>query len=153
MATEQLLQFLNENRAKFVVIGATAFPAYGYARATLDIDLFVKPSRANIRRVIKALRQFGYDLADFTENDFLTHKVLIRQYLLETDIHPFVKGVTFDEIWKNKISGKIGKADVFFPSLEDMIRMKKAAGRSKDREDLKYLRKLLKNQSLVPGRR
>ena len=143
MATEQLLQYLNENKTRFVVIGTTAFPVYGYARATLDIDLFVKPSPSNIRRVMKALRQFGYDLADFTENDFLTHKVLIRQDVLETDIHPFIKGVTFDEIWKNKISGRIGKADVFFPSLEDMIRMKKAAGRAKDREDLKFLRRLL----------
>jgi len=147
MATEQLLQFLNENKAVYVVIGATAFPAYGYARATLDIDLFVKPAPSNIRRVMKALRRFGYDLADFNENDFLTHKVLIRQYILETDVHPFVKGVSFDEIWKNKIAGRIGKADVFFPSLEDMIRMKKAAGRSKDREDLKFLRKLLKAKS------
>jgi predicted nucleotidyltransferase len=147
MATEQLHQYLNENKAVYVVIGATAFPAYGYARATLDIDLFVKPSRANIRKVMKALRRFGYDLADLTENDFLTHKVLIRQYVLETDIHPYVKGVTFEEIWKNKIPGRIGKAGVFFPSLEDMIRMKKAAGRAKDREDLKYLKKLL-NQKL-----
>ncbi len=147
MVTEQLLRSLNENKAVYVVIGATAFPAYGYARATLDIDLFVKPSRANIRRVMKALRQFGYDLGDFTADDFLTHKVLIRQYVLETDIHPFVKGVSFDEIWKNKISGRIGKADVYFPSLEDMIRMKKAAGRAKDREDLKFLRKLLKEKS------
>ncbi len=147
MATEQLLQLLNENRAIFVVIGATAFPAYGYARATLDIDLFVKPSRSNVRRVMRALRQFGYDLADFKENDFLTHKVLIRQYVLETDIHPFVKGVSFDEIWENKISGRIGKVDVFFPSLEDMIRMKRAAGRAKDREDLKFLRRLLNAKS------
>jgi len=143
MVTERLLQSLNENKAAFVVIGATAFPAYGYARATLDIDLFVKPTRTNIRRVMRALKDFGYDLIDFTENDFLTHKVLIRQYVLETDIHPFVKGVSFEEIWKNKIAGKIGKAKIFFPSLEDMIRMKKAAGRPKDREDLKYLRRLL----------
>ena len=142
MVTERLLQSLKENKAVFVVIEATAFPVYGYARATLDIDIFVKPTRLNIRRVMQALRQFGYDLADFDEADFLTRKVLIRQYLLETDIHPFVKGVTFEEIWKNKISGKIGKAEVFFPSLADMIRMKKAANRSKDREDLKYLRKL-----------
>ena len=142
MVTERLLQSLKENKAVFVVIGATAFPVYGYARATLDIDIFVKPTRLNIRKVMQALRQFGYDLADFDEADFLTHKVLIRQYLLETDIHPFVKGVTFEEIWKNKISGKIGKAEVFFPSLADMIRMKEAANRSRDREDLKYLRKL-----------
>ncbi len=144
MATEQLLRYLKENKAVFVVIGATAFPTYGYARATLDIDLFVKPTRANIRRVMKALRHFGYDLADFDEDDFLTHKVLIRQYVLETDIHPFVKGISFEDIWKNKITGKIGKTEVFFPSLVDMIRMKKAAGRPKDREDLKFLRKLLK---------
>ena len=143
MATERLLRSLNENKAVFVVIGATAFPAYGYARATLDIDLFVKPTRPNIRRVMKSLRDFGYDLSDFSENDFLTHKVLIRQYLLETDIHPFVKGVVFEDIWKNKITSKIGKTEVYFPSLEDMIRMKKAAGRAKDREDLKFLKKLL----------
>jgi len=146
MSTERLLRSLNENKAAYVVIGATAFPAYGYTRATLDIDLFVKPTRPNIHRVMKALREFGYDLADFTEADFLTHKVLIRQFVVETDIHPFVKGVSFDEIWKHRIPGRIGKAEVFFPSLEDMIRMKNAAGRAKDREDLKFLRKLLKKK-------
>jgi predicted nucleotidyltransferase len=143
---ERLLRLLNENKAVYVVIGATAFPAYGYARATLDIDLFVKPTRPNIRRVMKSLREFGYDLSDFGEKDFLSHKILIRQYLLETDIHPFVTGVVFAEIWKNRITGRIGKAEVCFPSLEDMIRMKTAAGRAKDKEDLKFLKKLLKKK-------
>jgi predicted nucleotidyltransferase len=147
MATERLLQLLNENKAVFIVIGATAFPVYGYARATLDIDLFVKPTRSNILKVMKALRRFGYDLEDLTANDFLTHKVLIRQYDLETDIHPFVKGVDFRDIWKSRIKGRIGEADVFFPSLEMMIRMKQNAGRAKDREDLKFLRRLLKKKS------
>lgn len=144
MATERLLRLLNENKAVFIVIGATAFPAYGYARATLDIDLFVKPTRANIIKVMNALRQFGYDLGNFTENDFLTHKVLIRQYVLETDIHPFIIGVTFQDVWKSRIKGRIGKTEVFFPALEMMIEMKKAAGRPKDREDLKFLRRLLR---------
>jgi len=143
MATERLLRSLNENKAVYVVIGATAFPVYGYARATLDIDIFIKPSLANIGKVMKALRDFGYDLADLTKEDFLAHKVLIRQYVLETDIHPFVKGVTFPEVWKMKIKGSIGKAGVYFPSLETMIKMKKAAGRPKDRQDLKYLKRLL----------
>jgi hypothetical protein len=95
---------------------------------------------------MNALRCFGYDLADFTETDFLTHKVFIRQYALETDIHPFVKGVTFQDVWKSRITGRIGKAQVYFPSLEMMIRMKKAAGRPKDREDLKYLKRILKDE-------
>jgi predicted nucleotidyltransferase len=50
MDTEELLKSLNANKVDFVVIGATAFPVYGYARATLDIDLFVRPERQNIGR-------------------------------------------------------------------------------------------------------
>lgn len=142
MDTEKLLRLLKENKATFVIIGATALPVYGYARATLDLDLFVKPDQENIKRVIKALREFGYDLMDLTPEDFLKNKILIRQYTVETDIHPFVKGVSFDEVWKNKIKAKFGKTEVFFPSLDDMIKMKKAAGRAIDKEDLKYLRRI-----------
>lgn len=140
MDTEKLLRSLKENRAIFVIIGATALPVYGYARATLDIDLFVKPDPRNIKRVMKALQEFGYDLMDLTPEDFLRNKILIRQYSVEADIHPFVKGISFDDVWKNKIRAKFGKTEVYFPSLDDMIKMKKAAGRAIDKEDLKYLR-------------
>jgi predicted nucleotidyltransferase len=142
MDTEKLLQSLKENRVAFVVIGASAFPVYGYARATLDIDIFIRPELPNIRRTMSALRKFGYDLMDLTPLDFQRHKILIRQYLVEADFHPFVKGITFEEIWKNKIRAKFGKIEVFFPSLDDMIKMKRAAARPKDKEDLKYLRKI-----------
>lgn len=37
MDTEGLLKLLKEHKVDFVVIGATAFPVHGYARATLDI--------------------------------------------------------------------------------------------------------------------
>lgn len=49
---------------------------HGYARATLDIDIFIRPEKDNARRVREALAAFGYDLADVTEEDLLTHKVL-----------------------------------------------------------------------------
>lgn len=38
---EKLLKLLSENKVKFVIIGATAFPVYGYVRATLDVDFFI----------------------------------------------------------------------------------------------------------------
>jgi len=142
MDTEELLRLLKEHRVVFVVIGASAFPVYGYARATLDIDLFIKPDLKNIMRTMKALDRFGYDLAGLTAVDFLKNKILIRQYAVEADFHPFVKGISFEAIWKNRIKAKFGQTKVNFPSLKDMIRMKKAAGRAKDREDLKYLIKI-----------
>lgn len=64
MDTENLLKLLNEHRVKYVVIGATAFPVHGYSRATLDIDIFIENTRANIERTLKALNAFGYDVSD-----------------------------------------------------------------------------------------
>jgi len=142
MDTEKLLRLLKENKVKFVVIGASAFPVYGYARATLDIDIFIKPELENIRRTMKALKAFGYDLTDLTPDDFLKSKILIRQYTVEADFYPFVKGITFDNVWKNRIKARFGKTEACFPSLDDMIKMKKAAGRAIDLEDLKYLKKI-----------
>lgn len=85
---------------------------------------------------------FGYDMTDISVEDLLSKKLLIRQYAVETDIHPFVKGTTFERVWNNKVRAKFGKAFVYFASLDDLIRMKRAAGRVQDKEDLRYLLKL-----------
>jgi predicted nucleotidyltransferase len=135
---------LNGHNVEFVIIGATAFPVHGYAGATLDTDLFIRPEPENAHRTLKALKEFGYDVTDLREDDLLSKKVLIRQHLVETDIHPFVQGITFDRVWKNRISGAYGNEKVYYASLDDLITMKKAAWRTKDMEDLKALLRLKK---------
>jgi predicted nucleotidyltransferase len=142
MDTDHLLQSLSAHRVRYVVIGATAFPVHGYARATLDIDIFIDPTSTNARNTLAALADVGYDVSDVTETDLLTKKLLIRQYALETDIHPFVAGVTFATVWRNRVRSRLGKAAANFASLNDLIRMKRAAGRPKDQEDLRVLLKL-----------
>ena len=142
MDIENLLKLLKESDTQFVVIGASAFPTHGYSRATVDFDLFIKNSHENAQKVHDALKKFGYDVSDLTADDLLQNKVLIRQYVVETDIHPFVKGISFDEVWSHKVKDKIGAVEVYFASLDDLIKMKKAAGRAKDLEDLKVLEKL-----------
>jgi predicted nucleotidyltransferase len=139
---ESLLRSLNDHSVEYVVIGATAFPVHGYARATLDVDIFVRATPENARRTRRALVAFGYDLTDVTDDELLTKKILIRQYLIEADIHPFVRGVTFDEVWSRRVHDRIGQTPTAFASLDDLIRMKEAAGRPKDLEDLRVLRRL-----------
>ena len=144
MDIENLLKLLNENDVDFVVIGASAFPTHGYSRATLDIDLFIRQNSENAQNTLEALKKFGYDVTDLTADDLQKNKVLIRQYVVETDIHPFVTGVTFDEVWAHKVVDKIGNIEVYVAGLDDLIKMKKAAGREKDKEDLKVLEELKK---------
>ena len=142
MDTEGLLRSLKEHRVEFVVIGATAFPVHGYARATLDIDIFIRPEPGNADRTWQALKDFGYDMTDVSVHDLLAKKLLIRQYTLEVDVHPFAAGVTFEEVWKHKVKARLGRTTAYFASLADLIKMKRAANRAKDREDLRYLLKL-----------
>ncbi len=40
MDTANLLRLLNDHEVKYIVIGASAFPVYGYARATLDSHFY-----------------------------------------------------------------------------------------------------------------
>lgn len=142
MDTEGLLKLLKEHKVDFVVIGATAFPVHGYARATLDIDIFIRATEKNAEKTLAALKAFGYDVTDVNKEDLLKKKILIRQYAVETDIHPFVTGITFDRVWKNKVRAKLGNTYAYFASLTDLIRMKLAAARPKDVEDVRYLKKL-----------
>jgi predicted nucleotidyltransferase len=145
MDTEKLLLLLKDHKVDFIIIGATAFPVYGYVRATVDIDIFIRPEKKNAENTLNALKKFGYDMSDVTVDNLLNNKILIRQYIVETDIHPFVKGVDFEGAWSRKVESEFGSTRVYFASLDDLIEMKKAAGRVQDLEDLKYLNKI-KNQ-------
>ena len=142
MDTESLLKSLNAHSVRYVVIGAAAFPVHGYARATLDVDILIDASEENARRTWQALHDFGYDVTDLTVEALRTKKILIRQYLVETDVRPFVAGVAFAEVWVNRVAGEVGKTTAWFASLDDLIRMKEAAGRPKYLEDLRVLRRL-----------
>ena len=106
MDTEGLLKSLKDHKVRFVIIGATAFPVHGYSRATLDIDIFIQPDKSNAQKTLSALKDFGYDVGDITIDDLLTKKILIRQYLVETDIHPHVKGIRFTNFNKFIHQGK-----------------------------------------------
>jgi hypothetical protein len=77
-----------------------------------------------------------------SDEELLTRKILIRQHLVETDVHPFVKGVDFDGVWARRVEDRLGTTPAAFASLDDLIRMKEAAGRPKDIEDLRILRRL-----------
>jgi len=143
MDIQQLLASLLAHNVKFLVIGAWALPAYGHTRMTQDVDIFIEKTEENARNTMNALQAVGYGgLEDADVQLFLTKKVLLRDYLLRTDIHPFAAGITFEQAWRNRVETVIKGQHVFVPSLDDFIAMKKAAGRDKDNMDLEVLYKI-----------
>lgn len=139
---KKLLQSLNAHDVRCVVIGAVAGVAHGYSRFTRDVDIFIEPTRLNVEKTMKALSDVGYDVNDVSVKDALTKKLLFRDYILRTDIHPSVLGVDFETVWKNRVQYVFHGEKFYFASLDDLIKMKKAAGRPRDLEDLRYLEEI-----------
>ena len=46
--------------ADFLVVGGHAVAFHGYPRLTEDLDLFVRPTHENARRLVEALKAFGF---------------------------------------------------------------------------------------------
>ena len=146
MNSSKLLSLLNAHNVKYVIIGASAMPVHGFTRATRDIDIFIEATKENAERTMAALKECGYDLTDLAVDEMLEKKILLRQYILETDIHPFVTSTTWENVWRSKVRDKFNDIPTYFASLDELIKMKKAAGRGKDLDDLNYLLKIKKKK-------
>jgi predicted nucleotidyltransferase len=108
--------------------------------------VFIAPDPENARRTREAMTRFGFDTADVSVEDLLRYKILVRQYVLQVDVHPFAAGVDFTSLWNRSEPTEIAGVPVRVPCLQDLIAMKAAAGRPKDLEDLKFLRGLRDRQ-------
>jgi hypothetical protein len=68
----EMLHALSAAGAEFLLVGAYAMAARGIPRATGDLDVWVRPTRQNAVRVLRALASFGAPLADLSEADLAT---------------------------------------------------------------------------------
>ena len=55
-----LLRLFHAEGVEYVVVGGYAVIAHGFPRTTADLDLLVRPTVPNARRVVRALARFGY---------------------------------------------------------------------------------------------
>lgn len=139
-----ILAALNQRHAQFLVVGAHALAVHGYPRATVDLDIWIKASPDNARRVWEALADFGapLDALDVTEKDFARPNV-VAQFGLppnRIDVLTGISGLTFDQAWPNRVEGELEGVRVPVLGLDDLVTNKKASGRDKDRADVNGLR-------------
>ncbi|MFH0794102.1 MAG: hypothetical protein V2A74_08735, partial [bacterium] len=82
---------------------------------------------------IQALADFGFPTIDVTSKDILSGKVIqLGVAPVRIDILSDLSGVTADEVWNTKASGRLGPHPVFFIGRETFVKNKRAAGRKKE---------------------
>lgn len=142
----EILQRLLEEKADFIIVGAYALGAHGLPRATVDIDIFIKPDRNNSMKVFDALKKFGASLVDLSPYDFAEEGIAFQIGVAprRIDIITSIDGVSFREAYGDKILVTIDGLDLPVLSLEMLIRSKEAVGRDQDLIDVKILKERLK---------
>ncbi len=137
----EILHELSVEKAKFLLVGAYALAAHGYPRATTDIDIWVMPSPENAESVLRALARFGAPLNELTAQDLQEDGTVFQIGVAprRIDIITTASGLDFEEAFNGSITVDIEGIQVHVPSIADLIRNKKATGRTKDLADVEAL--------------
>lgn len=137
----EMLSELNAAGADYLVVGAHALAAHGVPRATGDLDLWVRATPDNARRVLEALRSFGAPLFDLSIEDLTRPDVVFQIGVapVRIDLLTSISGVAFEEAWEGRTQSSVEGVTFGVLGRKELLRNKRATGRPKDLLDAETL--------------
>jgi hypothetical protein len=156
---EPLIATLVAHEVKFIVVGGYAVAAHGFARATKDIDICPDHADANLRHLAAALAELeakSIGLDEFEgefdlEPDFEGLRLggnwtlLTKHGRLDVmQTFSFEGGDEgeggYEDLDRHAVDRTFLGHEVRFCSYDDLLRMKRAAGRAQDNVDIESLK-------------
>jgi predicted nucleotidyltransferase len=155
---EPVLKVLEDSGVRYLIVGGVAVVLHGHLRTTGDLDLVVELSPGNLARALDALETSGFrprppvPLRSFADPQ--TRRSWIEEKHLQVFSlwHPELPGFEvdlfvnepfdFDEAWQRRIDVQLETTTASVVALEDLIALKKAAGRARDLADVEALEEL-----------
>lgn len=152
-----LLRYLQDRDVRFLIAGGLAVVAHGHTRVTHDLDLVLAMDTDNLQRALDAFAELAFvprlpvrleDFADDAKRREWIETKGMQVFSLVSDRFPslvvdlFAEApFAFDEEWENAawIAFPDPDGPLPFVSLSALQRMKAAAGRPVDIEDLRHL--------------
>ncbi len=148
---EQILRLLIDGGVFFIVIGGVASRAHGSTSVTQDLDICFARDAENLNRLARVLSKISAirrglppDAPKMPPLDARTLRAT-SLLTLDTRFGPFDllanpdPGFDYDTLLPASELAEIEGVKVRFAGLEDLIAMKRAAGRPKDRIKLEIL--------------
>lgn len=147
-----------KSEIKYMIVGGVAVNLHGYSRFTGDIDILLALDKKNLRKLDELMHKLGYterlpisvkDLGDSKKVDkFIKEKgmtaftfVSSRGEQLDIDILA-QESMDFDKYMQVQTLIEVWGIALPVINIDDLIEMKKAAGRGKDLIDIEALLKL-----------
>ncbi len=149
----ELIGALAREKVEFIIVGGVAATAHGAARTTLDLDVIYARSDENLGAIVSALGPFRpylrgappglpfrFDVETLKNGLNFTLTTSLGDIDLLGEI---VGGGTYDKLVGAAVEIEVFGERCLCIGLEDLIRVKRAAGRPKDLEVIAELETLL----------
>lgn len=139
---EEILTTLVRHGVDFVLVGGQAGIARGSSYPSFDVDVAYSRDSANIARLVEALRDLGVRLRGASDLPFVLDETTIANGANFTfaspagdiDVLGDVAGISsFADLRARAERAEVGGVEVPVASIDDLIAMKRAANRPKDR--------------------
>ncbi|MBU0604788.1 MAG: nucleotidyltransferase family protein [Candidatus Omnitrophica bacterium] len=156
---EDILREFQKQKVRYVLVGGIAVNLLGSLRSTADMDILVEMTDTNLAKIASILKKKGYrvkqpvdpmGIADSKKReDWIKNKHMKafnfykENEFKEVDII-IESPISFEEAKDNAVRVRSGGITIPVVSIDNLIKMKKDAGRSIDKLDMEELRKIKK---------
>lgn len=149
---ERILRKFLSNAVDFVLMGGHAAVYYGVRRTTSDIDILVRPTVENGKRILRAFKELKLDTNGIEPEDFAKEHVFTFGVEPDAvDILTFTKGVKIESVFYNARVSKLDDLRVKIIDIRDLLKNKenlnrKGEKRLVDEQDILALRRILRKK-------
>ena len=151
MKLEELVRSLKKEKINYMIVGGYAVNFHGYSRNTVDIDLIIKFTLPNLKKIETILNSMGLisklpidaiSVFKFREEYIKNRNLIAWNFYNEKDPTDQVDILINHDVseFKSEIF-RVGKMEFKVISKPDLIKMKKESGRKKDLLDIEELSK------------
>lgn len=154
---EEIFREFQKLKVKYILVGGLAVNLLGSLRNTADMDILVEMTDENLAKIVKILKKMKYHVKqpvdpmmvadEKTRKDWISNKHMKafnfykEDELKEVDII-LSSPVSYQDAVKNVSKIKSGSITISVISIDDLIKMKRRAGRDIDKLDIKTLKEI-----------
>jgi hypothetical protein len=153
---ENILKALEEQHIRYLVVGGVAVILHGFVRATADLDLLVGLEPKNVEAFLTLMKKRGYkpkvpvSIDDFkvpeNRRKWKSEKGMIVFSLFHPErfqelVDVFTEEIIpFEDAYKRRVMVPLGSTQISVASQDDLITLKRKAGRPQDLQDINALK-------------
>jgi len=152
---EPVLRALSDAGVRYLIVGGVAVVLHGHLRTTGDLDLVVELSPENLALALDVLEGSGFrprppvPVRSFADPKIRRSWVETKNLQVFSLWHPELPGFEvdlfveepfdFEQAWNRRVEVQLAGTTAMVVGLEDLLVLKRAAGRARDLEDIAVL--------------